>query len=272
MVIGFILPFLLVLMYYNNLGELETFLFYSFEVSSRYPDAARPWDYIKFFFDFLLRVLPISIFFFWTFFTSSIQKNTRIFGMLWFVLVWIVVLLPGKFFAHYCIQAMVPLCYLAGSFFDIPVENLPKWLKWMRTWPYRWYLFGLLIGVVVYFQFQDGYLKKDYPKEVASVLKEELKPGDTFYIGNYEQILYHLLEQPSPMPYIHSSLIWTPSHVHALKIDQEAIFEQIMEAKPRFILKKISKRDLAFGVDKIMEDNYQLKHSFKDEIFIYERK
>ncbi len=272
MILGFTLPFAALLLYYQSLGFLTEFLFYSFEVSSRYPDSASLWEYPVFFFDFMGRFFPVSAFFFLAFFNKHIPQSTRVLGMLWFVLAWIIALIPGKFFAHYCIQVMLPFCFLAGSFFDLPISQTPKWIRWVRTGKFRWYLFGILIAAVLFFHIQDYFLKKDYPQIIAAELEKDLKENEQIYIGNYQQILYHLLKKGSPIPYVHSSLVWTPSHIYALKIDLEQLAAQLIKEAPRFIILKGGNENDTFPIKNFIQTHYQVKQIFRDEIFLYECK
>ncbi len=274
MFVGFLVPFALSLWYYSSLGHVDTFFFYTLEVSSRYPDAARPWDYVKFFFDFNLRFFPLLIFAVYAlrFAKRNNQKYIFPFGLLWISLVWIVVLLPGKFFAHYCIQVMLPLSFLAGGFWNIKQEDRPRWLRGLTSGRIGWLLLILLLSLNTFFQKMDYFDKKDYPKEIADWLQNELKEGDTFYVGNYEQILYHLLDQPSPIPYVHSSLVWRQNHIDALMVDTDKTVEQLKEQSPRFIFRKKSDRDNDLPIAEWLEEDYQLVKTINEEIYVFERK
>jgi 4-amino-4-deoxy-L-arabinose transferase-like glycosyltransferase len=272
MLIGFLLPFGATLAYYSNLGHLDTFFFYTLEVSSRYPDAARPWDYIKFFFDFNLRFLPVVLFAFLAIRSSRSNSYISIFGLLWISLVWVVVLLPGKFFAHYCIQVMLPLSFLAGAFWNMQKEDRPRWLRTITATAVGWGILVLLLALNVFFQKKDYFDKKDYPKEVAAWLRSELKEGETFYVGNYEQVLYHLLDQPSPIPYVHSSLVWRRNHTEALNVSTEKIMSQLEQQAPRFILRKKSDRDNDLPIGEWLEEEYELVKTYNEEIFVFEKR
>lgn len=272
MLLGFLVPFGLAISYYSSAGHLDEFFFYTLEVSSRYPDTAGWWDYLKFFLDFNLRYLIVMLFAFYVIRSGSFSSYITSFGVLWIGLVWVVVLLPGKFFAHYCIQVMLPLSFMAGPFFELGREKTPKWLKAVTSKKIGIPLLVILLLVNTFFHKVDYYDKKDYPREVADYLQEELKAGETFFIGNYEQILYHLLGQDSPIPYVHSSLVWRQNHIDALKVDTQKIVEQLKEQAPRFIFRKKSDRDNDLPIEDWLEAEYELVKTLKDEIFVFERK
>lgn len=76
----------------------------------------------------------------------------------------------------------------------------------------------------------------DGPRVVAQELQQRLAPGEIIYTGNYHHITYHLLEQESPTPYVHASLLFYPHHVEALEIDLDKEADRILSQNPRFIL------------------------------------
>jgi len=272
MLLGFVLPFGLTLLYYRQSGHLDDFLFYSFQVSSRYPDAARPFDYIKFFFDFNLRFFPVVIMAVYVLWKKRENAWLNQFALLWLCCVWIVVLLPGKFFAHYCIQVMLPLSFIAGSFFEMEREKMPNWLRVPTSKKVGLPLLIVLLLLNTFFHKMDYYDKRDIPREMASFLKENMEEGDIFYVGNYEQILYHLLDQPSPIPYVHSSLVWRQNHIDALMVDVDQIVDRLKAKAPRYIFRKKSEKDNDLPVQDWLEQEYELVKSVKDEIFVYEKK
>ena len=272
MLIGFLLPFILAINYYSALGHLDTFFFYTLEVSSRYPDAAKAWDYIKFFFDFNLRFFPVVIWAIYAIRSKNVSYHVSQFGLLWISLVWVVVLLPGKFFAHYCIQVMLPLSFLAGAFWNIPSTERPRWLRAITSPKIGWPVLILLLALNAFFQKKDYFDKRDLPLEMAQFLKSELEEGDIFYVGNYEQILYHLLDQPSPIPYVHSSLVWRQNHIDALKVDKDETVQRLKDVSPRFIFRKKSDKDNDLPIQNWLEEEYELVKEVNEEIFVFERK
>ena len=117
LIIGGLLPFGMIYMYYHQIGETETFLFHSFVVSGRYPNTTSILRYVKFPLDFFLRFLPITLFYFLALFHRRTDPKLRLLGALWSVAVMIVVLLPGNLFGHYFIHFMLPFSFLAAQIF-----------------------------------------------------------------------------------------------------------------------------------------------------------
>ncbi|MBK8831302.1 MAG: glycosyltransferase family 39 protein [Saprospiraceae bacterium] len=192
MAIGFIIPFLCVWMYYRQLGMEETFMFFSFELSGRYI-INPPWhDYIIYVLDGLLRFLPVTVWFlFCSWHWRTAGTALPFLSWLWGGLVIFIILLPGKLFAHYFIQFMLPLSLLAGSFFD--TRRTPgRPYGWMRKPAIGYPILAVLILVNMAFQKSDYFDKADHAAEAAAYLNTRLEPGDILYTANAPQIIYLL--------------------------------------------------------------------------------
>lgn len=271
LVAGFAIPILMVFGYYSAIGHEDTFLFYTFEVSSRYPVSATAKDYFTYLLDFFGRFLPVTFFFFYALLHKGTHQTTKYFGLLWSALVLTVVLLPGKFFGHYFIQFMLPFCFVAGEFFALPRKALPKWLRWLFQPPVGFTLLGLLLLVNLFLQKKDYFDKPDYPKTVAAYLKPKLKPADQIYTGNDAQIIYHLLERQSPIRYIHPSLFWEEKHIKALDIDRSREIRSLKAIAPRFIMVRDSLPISDGAIDLYLQEHYQLDKRFGERVFIYQK-
>jgi len=271
MAIGFIIPFLCVWMYYRQLGMEETFMFFSFELSGRYIINPPWYEYIRYVMDGLLRFLPVTV---WFVFCSWHWRATGIslplLSWLWGGLVIIIILLPGKLFAHYFIQFMLPFSLLAGSFFD-PRRSPGRPYGWMRKPSIGYPILAILIIVNVAFQKSDYAAKKDHAAEAAQYLNTQLQPGDQLYTANAPQIIYLLTGTQSPTPYVHPSLIWDKNNSTALGIDRDEEWNKILAQEPRFILIK----------DNLKPDNpilpaldtaYQQVQTFGKELVLFERR
>jgi len=271
MAIGFFIPFICVWMYYRQLGMEETFMFFSFELSGRYIIDAAWYDYIRYVMDGLLRFLPVTV---WFIFCSWHWRTTGIslplLAWLWGILVIIIILLPGKLFAHYFIQFMLPLSLLAGSFFDTRRSPGPA-LAWMRKPVIGYPILAVLIMINMAFQKSDYFDKVDHAAEAAQYLNTQLQPGDQLYTANAPQIIYLLTGTYSPTPYVHPSLIWDKNNSAALGIDRDDEWNKILAQHPRFILIK----------DNLKPDNpmlpaldtaYQQVRTFGKELVLFERR
>jgi 4-amino-4-deoxy-L-arabinose transferase-like glycosyltransferase len=238
MAIGFSIPFACVWMYYRQLGMEETFMFFSFELSRRYIINPPWYEYVIYVLDGLLRFLPVTVwFFFCSWHWRTAGTALPLLSWLWGGLVLFIILLPGKLFAHYFIQFMLPFCLLAGSFFDTR-RSPGRALAWMRKPSIGYPILALLIIVNVGIQKKDYFNKPDYPREAAAYLNTRLQPDDILYTANAPQITYLLTGTSSPTPYVHPSLIWDKDNSRALGIDRNEEWNKILEQQPRFILIK----------------------------------
>lgn len=220
--IAFFIPFAAVYGYYAQMGQLDSFLFYTFEVTSRYPVEATALKRLLFSLEFFGRFFPVTglaIFAFRD--VLAKDRSWQLFLLLWLCVNTIMTLLPGKTFGHYQIQLMPPLAALAATFFHPERTIFPWFRRQFSTLTSVGTISVLAILLLVLpislFVYYSG--KADTPRKVAAQIKEHLAPGDTFYTGNYHHIIYHLLGQHSPTPYVHSSLLFYDHHVEALDID-----------------------------------------------------
>lgn len=271
MAIGFIIPFVSVWIYYRQLGMEEIFMFYSFELSGRYIINPPWYDYIRYVMDGLLRFLPVTV---WFVFCSWHWRTTGIslplLSWLWGSLVIIIILLPGKLFAHYFIQFMLPLSLLAGSFFD--TRHIPgRALAWMRKPSIGYPILTLLIIVNMAFQKSDYVDKGDYPAEAAAYLNTYLQPGDILYTANGPQIIYLLTGTSSPTPYVHPSLIWDKDNSQALGIERNEAWNKILEQKPRYIIIKDNLRP-DNPMLPALDTGYRQIQTFGKALVLFERK
>jgi 4-amino-4-deoxy-L-arabinose transferase-like glycosyltransferase len=271
MAVGFSIPFLCVWTYYRQLGMEETFMFYSFELSGRYIINPPWYEYIRYVMDGLLRFLPVTV---WFIFCSWHWRTTGIglplFSWGWGILVIFIILLPGKLFAHYFIQFMLPFSLLAGSFFDS--RRTPgRALAWMRKPAIGYPIVAVLILINMAFQKSDNFDKVDYPRQVAAYLNTQLQPGDILYTANAPQIIYLLTGTSSPTPYVHPSLIWDENNSQALGIERNEEWNKILLQKPRFILIKNNLRPdnpMLPALDTV----YQQVQIFGKDLVLYEIK
>lgn len=269
MVIGFTFPLLAVWSYYSSIGQQDLFLFYTFEVSSRYPVSATFKDYFVFVIDFFGRFLPVTLFFFYVLWQKNTDKVTKYFGLLWSVLILGIILLPGKFFGHYFIQFMLPFCFVAGEFFGFKKEQLPRWLGHIFLPKAGFSLLVVLLVANLFLQKKDYFDKPDYPRQIAEYLRPKLGPTDQIYTGNYSQIIYHLLDRQSPIRYIHPSLFWEEKHIKALEVDQTLEISRLKAAGPKYFIVQDSLKPGT--VNQYLKQHYQPLSQFGDRITVFER-
>lgn len=217
--LGCLIPFSIVAFYYWSIGYFDTFLFFTFEVSRRYLIDQSFTENVMYFIDFFLRFLPVTIWFFVSLFSrKTTSKQLRLFFVVWSALVWLAIFLPGKVFAHYTIQFMIPFAFVAGWFFDQRVEHTGFW-KVILMPKVGFPLLACLLAITLIIQKKDFVDAPDTPRMIASYLRSNLTSDELVYTGDAQHIIYTLLNQRSPTRYVHRSLLQNQDLASALKIE-----------------------------------------------------
>ena len=269
MAIGAAMPLLVTALYYQQLGHLDAFWFYTFQSSGRYP-VTQTWDgYLVYVLDFLLRFLPITFFFFLAMFHRGVSSRLKWLGGLWSSLVLIVILIPGKQYGHYFIHLMLPFSLVAGSVFGLPRQALPRWLAFLLKPQIGYSILAVLILANTIIQKIDYWDKPDHPRLVANFIKDQLGPEDGIYTTMSHQIIHHLVDRRSPLKHVHPSLFWEQKHIKALEIDVAAEQARITDQPPKFIIWRTDLKD--DRLDQFLLDHYVLVKRFGRE-WVYERR
>lgn len=269
LVVGFFIPFALICLYYYDIGQIDNFLFYTFEVTSKYPVDATWIKRLLFVLDFFGRFFIFTIFAVLAWRKNRfVQPNWHTFLFLWLLCVTTITLLPGKIFGHYQIQLMPILALMAGSWFYKEKDSSTAQQWWSKngllTTTILW--LGLTIGLFSYYT-----SKPDYPRQIATILSERMEEGDQVYTGNYHHIVNYLLEQNPLTPYVHSSLLFYEHHTNALNIDLEKEAKLIVEEyQPLFIL--LRKEHPDNKLTEYIYKHYQITQELPDDTWLFEMK
>jgi len=269
MAFGAAIPFALVIGYYYQIGEFDRFWFNSITVAGRYPSSRTFTHYLIYFFEFFLRFLPVTVLFIVALLNKRIQPTIRQFGLIWSVLVLVSVLIPGNAFGHYYIQFMLPFSYLAGEFFGLPKQQVPRWLKWMRAPKIGYTLLGVLFITHLFLQKKDYLDRPDNVRYAAQYLNQYLEPGDLIYTQE-DQAIYFLTGRLPLVPYVHPSLFWMDKHINAMEIDVDKEVAKIEAAAPRFMVFRYPVNTERFATYRA--DHYEQVANIGDYVVIFERK
>ena len=271
MAIGFFIPLLIVWMYYRQIGLEDTFLFFSFELNSRYFTESLWQDNVIYGLESFLRFFPVTFWFLyccWNWRTTG--PNLPVLGFFWIISVMIIILIPGRHYFHYFIQCFLPLSLLAGSFFD-ERHSPGRALAWMRKPSVGYSILGLFMIINLFYQKKSFIDRPDYPRQVASFLKPKLQPGDIIYTGQYHPIIYLLTGTTSPTPYVHNSLLWTQDNSFAIDVSPTEEWSKIMAQHPRFVVMRLP-FDSENPLYHYLEESYIPIKTFGDAAGVYERK
>ena len=265
---GFLIPFGLVNVWFWLSGNYDAFYFITFELPSNYGNNPSLTRYLTMLLDFTAKFLPISYMFFYV--VSRREKPVSVrqgcFFLLWIIFILVAIYLPGREFSHYTVQLMLPFSLLAGIFFhtDFRTDRITSKIFSRKTG-----LAFLIAGTIIIqaITFNNEIIDPDYPREIAELIEEDLKPGEQIYVSNYEHVIYYLLDLNTPTRFVHSVLLFSDYH-KAFNINAVREIQRIIAAKPAFIVVE-RKNEL---VEKMIKENYRLIRRFRDnEIKLYKR-
>ena len=266
MIGGFLVFPFLVYCTYCDWGLEQEFLHYTFGVGGAYPAELSVGNRALFLLDFLLRFLPITLAFAWGLYWRA---KPWVLACIWAVCVLVAINVQGKPFGHYFIQMMLPVAWLAGTFYarDLPK---PRWIAPLFQLRNGAIVLSLLFLVNLFLQKKDYLDKPDHARETANYLRPLLLPDDRIYMGNYHQIVYHLLSQESPTPYVHRSLIWEKRHRAVLQIHLSKELARIQKINPRFVVFQPELPDEPAA--KAFLYRYREIKQIRDKAVVYERR
>jgi 4-amino-4-deoxy-L-arabinose transferase-like glycosyltransferase len=270
--IGFLIPFACVVFYYYRMDHLKELWFYTFGVTSRVPVERTLMQTLVYIGDFHLRFLPVVFFFYYALIKTKEDSSRLIIpkGLIitWCLMVLLAVIAPGKPFGHYFIQMMVPVSLVAGRFFREDLKK-PQWINKLISHPVATIILVVIIAGQVFMQKHDYFDKPDIPRQVAEYLKPRLNDKDRIYTGNYQQVLYYLLEKDCPVKYVHRTLLCSPDHRSALQIDLPAEMNALMGMDFRYILMK---GPYCYEpMNEYIRENYKAIKKFPEGVVVYER-
>jgi 4-amino-4-deoxy-L-arabinose transferase-like glycosyltransferase len=235
MTLAFVVPILVVVAYYAQLGMLEEMYFYNWEVSRRYP-ADKAWYLrLKYMGDYALRYFPLVLLAIAALRERAPDRPWQYFLLLQLAIVATVVVLPGKTFGHYQVQLDPVLCALAACWW-LPKRKEQAWLRRisLRKGLIAFLALATLVGIGYFVKYQ---LKYDRGAAAAAWLETRLEPDEQFYMLLNNQIVYHLMDRPAPSPYVHGTLIYYHHHIVNMEVDLEAEAARIAnDPKLRYVL------------------------------------
>lgn len=266
MVLAFLLVPLSVYAVYRSWGLETVFLHYTFGVGGAYPAELSVSNRALFLLDFLLRFLPITLAFGWGIYWRA---KPWVLAIIWALCVLLAINVQGKPFGHYFIQMMLPVAWLAGTFYERDLPK-PRWIAPLFRLRNGAIFLSLLFLVNLFLQKKDYLDKPDHARETANYLRPRLLPDDRIYLGNYHQIVYHLLGQESPTPYVHRSLIWEKRHRAVLRISLHEELAKIQKINPRFVVFQPELPDEPAA--KVFLARYRELKKIRDKAVVYERR
>jgi len=164
-------------------------------------------------------------------------RRLALFALAWLGAASLAVAGPGFFFPHYFLMLLPPLSLLAG----IGLHAFARHVSERRV--------RLILAAVVGFVAVDvmatdmtprlarGFAlgNPDTPRRMAALMNDELQPGDTIFVPNYQPVVYFLTNAnlPTRFPFpVHL----TGSFANLAGVDTDAEVARILASRPRFIV------------------------------------
>ena len=118
---GVFLPAAIIFVVFASRGMLNELIEYTFIIPGRYPSPIKLEDLIEFVVRFHIRYSFAVIPFYTVIIYHIIKKTERIYislllGLLWFCVICIAIIIPGKFFKHYYMQLFPVISIIAPGF------------------------------------------------------------------------------------------------------------------------------------------------------------
>ena len=231
---GFIIPLLAVFSYFSLTDRFHELWFATFILPIKYPSGFNLLAALNFFAGFHLIYAPFVIIAYPALFRSKEKELSR-FGILWMTLVWIIILLPGKFYFHYYFQLLLPFAFTIPGILGSGSRLERFILKYRKTL--------LIIGISgflawnVTLQYSHFISKPDINREIAHYLKGQMTADEVLYC-NQNTVLYFLLGKSPPGKYVHPTLTVDLDHIQAIGLDSQAEFQKIIDKQPDFLVIK----------------------------------
>jgi len=269
MLAGMLLPMATVFLVYLSIGQFDALLRFSFDFLVNYGQDSRINNYGAFLLDIHLKYLPAFLLFYYLLFRNikSLKKEyVSVFKLCWALSVFLAIFLLRKENTHYFIQLFPVMAFVLGDLFIVP-NRLGSYILRQKT---QFMFWGLGLLLIINLVNQSYYVfREDRPAIVAAYLEKNMDEGDMVYVSGYKHIIYYLLEQSPPSPFVHPTLFAYKHHLESLNIDTKSEIEKVLKQKPEFIIYRID--TYMHTWEEYFYRNYRKVKEFDGEVFIYRR-
>lgn len=269
LVIGIAIPILLVSFYFFSKGTLPDFLKASFFQNVSYisvwsvPKLSSAGGTLEF--GLLFRTVILAFAITGIFLFRKFFDKVTLFVSIWFVLAVFSMLLSGRPYPHYIIQAIPPFAILVTTlvlgnekYRFLTVPFLLVFFTSLVFYKFYYYpVFAYYQNFLAfaagnktqeqYFSHFDSRVTRTY--ELAKFLSMTTKPDDKVFIWGTEPELYALSKRLPPGRYV------TSFHIVDFGAQKETI-ESLVKSKPKYIIRVRGETRELPGLDNFMHQNY----------------
>lgn len=225
------------------LGHLDEFLLCNFGFMSSYIDVKQPENMEAYRVAYcMLTVVPLVVL------SSLALRTNRRFLVI--VVAWLIseiaaLIAPWKFWDHYFLLLLPPLCVLAG----FSLDEITRIAAAAASDAMRAKLRSIVIPVVAIavaasplgnigsWMIHDGFgpRQPDAPREIAAIIRSDPTPGVTAWVVNYEPVIYFLADIPIPTRFpLPASLVGGFAEYNGSHPDTE--IHRILATRPRYLI------------------------------------
>jgi len=153
-------------------------------------------------------------------------------------------LLTRRFYPHYFLPLLPPMCLIASYTIIQAFRNLIGQLK------FKWLgALGIAVllaaGIQFYIYlhkpsskklFGDTVAATDVPRMIAKKVNAEIDPSEYIYVANYQPVLYYLVNARIPTKFAFTQHLSNDPPSIFLPVDPIEELERIMTLKPKFVV------------------------------------
>ena len=231
MVVGFILPYAIVHLYFIWNGNWEYYNYVTYIAPGNYSSSHDPLAMLKFNFQALLMYFPFVVMGILSWKLSHLGTSFRLLILLLIAFDLVAVNLTGKPFKHYLLQLAIPISLIAGEAYHLGYfrrlldrRSVQKMVVALMV------LYAITIGIIY------RYYRFDSARELVHFFEGKIGDEQTLYAADSPNILYWYFDKKSPTKFVHSTLMVFPYHIEELGIDIRAELGGILEENPTYIV------------------------------------
>ena len=202
---------------------------------------------------------------------DPVLRRLAMLGLGWFLVGCIAVAGPRFFFPHYFLILLPPLALLSAVGLAAAAQALAAGRAQILALGLALLVALDVVGTDLNIRIHRGFAMgtPDAPRRIAAIVNDELRPGETIFVANYQPVVYFLTQAtlPTRFPFpVHL----TGSFGSLAGVDTDAEVARILAARPRFIVldrsEWFSMRASAMAMlTEAIEEHYELAASFVEE-------
>ncbi|MDB5416512.1 MAG: hypothetical protein JWR10_4847 [Rubritepida sp.] len=202
---------------------------------------------------------------------DTVLRRLTLLGGMWLLAAALAVAGPGFFFPHYFLISIPPLALLAATGAYAFTRFVAGHRGRLLLAVFVASIAGDMMATDLMPRLSRGFAmgSPDTPRRMAALMNDELRPGDTIFVPNYQPVVYFLTNAalPTRFPFpVHL----TGNFANLAGVDTDAEVARILASRPRFIVldrgEWFAMRPSAMSMlTEALDEGYELAASFVEE-------